>query len=127
MAAVHYRAATDLEYQFLKVVTRGFPELAEQVERCEVAEYDPTGWCCVRVTCGPSSPIVNPASGPTLKTDDPDHPFVEILLWTNGAGSLERVEIVDYGPAASIDNPYTLFVEAAKRGRLKYRFNETKD
>jgi hypothetical protein len=125
MTAVSYRVPTDLELAFLRIVTRGFPELAEQIESCEVADYDPTGWCYVCATWGPPSPIANPADGPTLKTGDPNHPFVEIILWTNDGGMLKSVEIVDYGLGPSLDNPYQLFVDAAKSGRLDYRKGET--
>jgi hypothetical protein len=121
MTAVIYRAPTDLELTFLRVVTRGFPELAEQIESCDLAEYDLTGWCYVRATCGPPLLTANPHDGPTLKTEDPNHPFLEIILWTNDAGMLKSVELVDYGPAPSLHNPYQLFVDAAKSGHLKYR------
>ncbi|MGC2405478.1 MAG: hypothetical protein WA431_03630 [Candidatus Cybelea sp.] len=122
MAVVGYRAPNDLELAFLRVVTRGFPELVEQIESCTIADYDPTGWCYVRATCGPPSLIGNPHDGPTLKTADPNHPFLEIILWTNDAGMLKSVEIVDYGLDALVDEPYRLFVDAANNGRLDYRF-----
>ncbi len=118
----NYRAPTDLERAFLRVVTLGFPELEKQIECCEVAPYDPTGWCYVRVDCGPPLPIHNPADGPSLSSDDPNHPFIEILLWTNDDGMLKWVEIVDYGPKPTLENAYQLFVDAAKSGRLGYRF-----
>lgn len=120
MAEVSYRAPSDLELAFLRAVTRGYPELAEQIESCTIADYDPTGWCYVRATFGPPSPISNPHDGPTLKTDDPHHPFLEIILWTNDAGMLKSVEIVDYGEP-SLGDPYRLFVDAANNGRLSER------
>lgn len=88
----------------MRVVTHGFPELEKQIECCEVADYDPTGWCCVRVTRVPPSPIVNPADGPTVRTGDPKNPFLEIILWTNIAGMLKSAEIVDYG-APPLEDP----------------------
>src|SRR5579884_3823298 len=48
-----YRAPTELEREFLRVCTRGYPELEAQIESCEVADYDATGWCDVRVLKGP--------------------------------------------------------------------------
>jgi hypothetical protein len=124
MTGVSYRAPSDLELAFLRIVTRGFPELAEQIESCTVADYDPTGWCYVRATCGPPSSIANPHDGPTLKTGNPNHPFLEIILWTNDDGMLKSVEVVDYALDALVDDPYRLFVDAANRGRLDYRFSD---
>jgi hypothetical protein len=121
VALENYRAPTELESAFLRVVTQGFPELESQIESCEVTDYDPTGWCYVHVTCGPPSPTANPVDGPTLKTGDPNNPFVETILWTNDAGMLKSVEVVEYGRGPSPDNPYELFVEAAKSRRLDYR------
>jgi hypothetical protein len=122
VAAAKYRAPTALELAFLRAVTLGFPELADQIESCEVADYDPTGWCYVRVISGQPSRVVNPIDGPTLTTGDPNNPFVEIILWTNDDGMLKSVEIVDYGLGPSHDDPYKLFADAAKGGRLEYRF-----
>jgi len=122
VAAANYHAPTDIELAFLRVVARGFPELEKQIESCEVAHYDPTGWCYVRAICGPPSPIVNPGEGPALRTDDPNNPFVEVLLWTNDAGMLKSVEIVEYGCGPSLHKPYQLFVDAANSACLEYRF-----
>ena len=126
MVAANYHTPTALELAFLRAVTHGFPELETQIESCEVANFDPTGWCYVCAPSGPPSPVVSPADGPTLKGNDPNNPFVEILLWTNNAGMLKSVEIVDYGRGPSLDNPYQLFVDAAKNGSLEYRFEEPK-
>ena len=41
------------EHSFLRIVTRGYPELEAQVESCEVSAYDPAGYCDVRVGSGP--------------------------------------------------------------------------
>jgi hypothetical protein len=67
---------------------------------------------------------VNPVDGPTLKTGDPDNLFVEIILWTNDAGMLKSVEVVQYGRELSPYNPYQLFVDAAKSERLNYRLKD---
>ena len=120
MPEVSYHTPSDLELSFLRIVTRGFPELAEQIESCKVADYDPTGWCEVRATCGPPYFIANPEDGPGLKTGDPKIPYIEILLWTNEAGMLKEVEIVQYGDGY-FSNPYQLFVDAANSGSLEYR------
>lgn len=120
MPDLSYRAPTGLELEFLRVATHGFSELSEQIESCAIADYDPTGWCYVRATAGPPSRTANPHKGPDLKTGDPSDPFVQIILWTNDAGMLNRVEIVDYGLGPSLENPYQVFVGAAKNGCLEY-------
>lgn len=121
MATPDYRTPSELELVFLSVVTRGYPELEKQIESCEVADYDPAGWCYVHSTGGPPSAIVNPADGPTLDTREPHKLHIDILLWTNEAGMLKTVEIVDYGTLPpSLGHPYQLFLEAAKRGCLEY-------
>lgn len=121
MAPPDYRTPSELELVFLRAVTRGYPELEKQIESCEVADYDPAGRCYVHSTGGPPSAIVNPADGPTLDAREPHKLHVDILLWTNEAGMLKAVEIVDYGTLPpSLGRPYQLFVDAAKRGCLEY-------
>ena len=120
MAAPDYHPPSALELAFLRTVTRGYPELQKQIESCEVADYEPTGWCSVYSAGGPPSNTVNPAQGPSLNTGEPDNLNLEALLWTNEAGMLKAVEIVDYGIPGAPSHPYELFVDAARRGCLEY-------
>ena len=116
-----YRRPTELEKDFLRVATRGYPLLENQIEDCEIADYDPTGWCYVRVLEGmPFS--ARPAQGPKLRMDDPAMTFVELLLWTNEAEMLECVEVVEYGSGGFSEPPYRVFVDASSNvgGRLEY-------
>lgn len=115
-----YRLPTNLEREFLRVITRGYPELERQIESCEIADYDPVGWCNVHVIEGPPSPIRFMAEGPTLLMVDPQM-FIEILIWTNEIGMLSKIEIVEYG--SHLDDPYATFVAASSAVPpcLKYR------
>ena len=119
-----YRRPTELEREFLGVATRGYPLLEAQVEDCEIAEYDPTGWCYVRVLEGMPF-YARPAQGPRLETGNAADPFYELLLWTNAMGLLEHIEIVEYGLGHSSTRPYELFVAAARGtgGRLTFKTN----
>ncbi len=60
------------------------------------------------------------ADGPTIITVEPEM-FIEILLWTNEAGMLSEIEIVEYG--STLGNPYQVFVDASSAvpPRLEYR------
>lgn len=109
----NYHPPTEVEREFLRIVTRGYLELEHQTESCEISEYDATGWCYVPVLDGPPSPIQYryPADGPRFLTGDSIVPFVETLLWTNDAGMLAEIEIIEYGD--SRDDPYRVFAEAA--------------
>jgi hypothetical protein len=118
-----YRSPTDLERAFLRVVTRGYPELESQIESCEMADYDPTGWCYVRVRGGTPSPIHQYADGPSLITGERRLPdlCLETILWTNEQGILHTIEIVNYLDSV-VENPLRAFVDAAaKPSGLKYR------
>ncbi len=113
---LHYREPTAVEKAFLQVVTHGYPELQEQVEDFEIADYDVRGWCYLRIRNGRTSSIRSMVEGPTL---DPSDAPIETLLWTNERGQLTAVEIVMY--AEAIDDPYERFVTAAGRQTLIYR------
>jgi len=108
---MNYRVPTQEERAFLRVVTRGYSELEAQAESCEIADYDPDGWCHVRVREGQSAAMRGHVDGPTLQTDEPVKTFVETILWTNEAGLLSTVEIVDY--LKVLGEPYRAFLEAA--------------
>jgi hypothetical protein len=106
-----YRAPTELELAFLRVVARGYPKLEQQVESCQIADYDRDGWCYVRVVPGQSPGMHFHLDGPTLQAEEPVKLFVDTILWTNEDGLLTTVEVVDYRNA--LDEPYPAFVEAA--------------
>jgi hypothetical protein len=106
-----YHTPSELEQQFLRVVTRGYPELELQIEACEVADYDPDGWLKVRVTNGPRI-AKRMVPGPFLQRGDYEFiPLIDINLLARD-GLLNEIEFVDYGVPA--EDPYRSFVDAAK-------------
>jgi hypothetical protein len=122
-----YHLPTELERNFLRVVTRGYGELEKQVESCEISDYDVVGFCYVNVLAGPVSPELFMAEGPVLDltqldahlfeitTDlrmaDPKVYCVTVSLTTHG-GMLSAIEVVSFGDGYVVD-PYRLFVEAS--------------
>jgi hypothetical protein len=128
---VDYHSPTELERGFLRVVTRGYPELQEQIESCEISDYDVVGFCYVNVLAGPPSPELFMAKGPVLdltqidrhlleitndlRMADPKMDCVIVSLTTDRAGMLSDIEVVSYGDGYVVD-PYRLFVDAAASG-----------
>jgi hypothetical protein len=117
-----FRTPTDLERAFLRAVTEGYPELREQIESCLVADYDPDGYCDVKVLSGPAMPKrIAQYVGPSLLNDMPGSSLVDSILWVDDHGFLNNVEIVDYG--ARRDDIYQRFVTAAAESRLTYHLD----
>jgi hypothetical protein len=119
MSSQHFRPPTDAERAFLRIVARGHSELERQIETCELADDDPTGWCDVNVLGGPPAPIRDMVDGPALISDDPQFPFVETFLWTDDRGLLSSVEFLAFGQLAE---PYDLFVKAAAANPSRLRY-----
>lgn len=120
------RPPTVAERTFLEIATHGYDDLRAQIERCEVAPYDPTGWLDILTTSGPPSERQNPIQGPQVhfdsnatelapyvETSESGRGMIELLLWTNAAGYLEAIEIVTYGDVDLID-PFGFFIEASR-------------
>jgi hypothetical protein len=111
-----YHPPSEKELAFLRIVTRGYPNLEAQVESCEVEEYDETGYCNVRVLAGPR--IENDmANGPTLVVDGV---FIETILWFRDNGWLDSVEVVEYAPI-NVGDVYQAFIDAVAMSTLVYR------
>ncbi len=124
-----YRVPTELEQAFLRVVTRGYADLESQIGTCEIAEYDPLGWCDIHVLGGPPSQIRHNAEGPSMQTGRSDVPLIGTIMWTDVAGMLESIEIIEYGVGRLFGDdepPYRLFVDAAAASPspLQYHANQ---
>ncbi len=117
---MNYRNPTALEREFLRLVSKGHPPIEEQVEHCSIADYDPAGWCDVLALSGTPWTDGYRLDGPSLRQGKPDSPtfYVETRLSMNAAGMLQSVEIIAYVPI--VQAPYQQFVEAEKRGELRY-------
>lgn len=113
-----FHTPTTEELAFLRIVTRGYPELQAQIESCEVADYDPDGYCDVRVLSGPPSPEIDHCDGPSLLTCEPNLRSTETILWID-RGMLASVEIVEY-PISS-DGVYARYIEGDRDSKLTYR------
>ena len=122
----HYRLPTSVERKFLRIVTRDYPELASQVESCEIADYDSTGWCYLRPLGGLPSPIRYHAEGPDVRTATAEAPLIGTIIWTDRLGMLESIEILAYGgrEAHGEQAPYGLFVDAAEKEPSLLRYPE---
>ncbi|MDQ6925490.1 MAG: hypothetical protein M3154_04545 [Candidatus Eremiobacteraeota bacterium] len=114
-----YRAPTEQERTLLRIVTLGYPELEAQIECCEVAEYDPPGYCDVHVLSGPPCPGPDHCDGPSLSIKIPMIAYIETILWIDERGMLANIEFVSYmGPA---DGVYEAFIRGAADGTLVYK------
>ena len=120
MADTEYHAPTAEELAFLRIVTRGYPELEAQVESCEISAYDPTGYCDVRVGSGPPFRREH-VDGPSLGIQDSEPRFIEILLWMNEDGFLITIEVMEYPDFT--ENVYGRYIESARNGNLTYRIS----
>ncbi len=125
---MNYHSPSELERDFLRVVTRGYFELEQQIESCEISDYGLVGFCYVNVLAGPPSPELSMANGPVLdltqldrhcfaitndlQMADPQVYCVIVSLTTDRAGMLSDIEVVSCGDGYVID-PYRLFVDAA--------------
>ena|SRR5260370_10906298 len=118
----NFRTPTEQERAFLRIVTSGYSELRAQVESCEVADYDPDGYCDVRVLTGPPSPIRDHCNGPSLQTGIQATPIVETILWIDGEGMLDNVEFVSFGEP--LDAMYERFISAAVEAKLSYNSHD---
>jgi len=106
-----------LEIQFLRIVTNGHRELQEQIENAEVCDYDPNGYCDVRILHGPPSSLVDKCDGPTLSIPG-ESGSIGTLLWLNKDGMLDTIEFLeDVMGTADI---YTKFVNGVEAGWLQY-------
>lgn len=113
-----FRTPTADERSFLRIVTLGYAELEAQIESCDVADYDPDGYCDVRVAAGPPSPVHEHCDGPSLITGVEDRPIIETLLWINHEGMLDTIEFIQAGER--FENIYLLFIRAAADAALIY-------
>jgi hypothetical protein len=118
----NYRTPTDAERAFLRVITRCYPELAEQIESCEITDYDPTGYIEVRVLGGPRCPVTvkEPIDGPALDAGDNGVPAIDILLWLTDERMLKTIEVIEWG-SGTLDNLYGKFANAEGTDKLLYR------
>jgi hypothetical protein len=118
----HFRPPTELELTFFRIVTRGFPEYEAQIERCEIADYDPDGWWQMRAIDGP--PLIGaPLDGPSLEIRDPEWRYLEVLIWTTRQGLLDCLEILDTtekGDTLGQADLIRVYLDAESEGRLKY-------
>jgi hypothetical protein len=115
-----FHAPTELERAFLRIVTVGYPELQAQVESCVVADYDPDGYCDIRISNGPPSPKRRGyCQGPSLETGIPRSPLIETLLWINEDGMLVNIEFLEVGEP--IGDIYQHFVVGAAESKLRYQ------
>jgi hypothetical protein len=111
-------APNGVERSFLQLVTLGYPELQAQETSYEVDNYDPDGYCDVRVISGPPSPVKGSCDGPSLH-DAPNLPGIHTILWINDEGFLDNIEIVGFGE--SVNNIYKRFIEGARASKLRYK------
>jgi hypothetical protein len=114
-----FHTPNDREQAFLRIVTIGYPELQAQIESCEVDDYDPDGYCDVRVISGPPLSIKEQCEGPSL-LDEPTLPEVDVILWISNVGFLDSVELVGYG--SPLRDIYERFIDAAKVSKLRYKY-----
>jgi hypothetical protein len=92
-------------------VTFGNEELARQVEYCEIADYDVTGWCDVNVLDGPAT-LNHRVDGPALDLTEiesigsarPDVPPTSFLIRAGGRP-------VRIAPVVAMDAPRVYRVE----------------
>jgi hypothetical protein len=118
----NFHPPSELERAFLRAVTDGHRELREQIESCLVADYDPDGYCDVKILGGPPSPKrMDKYMGPSL-VNGPNSPLVDSILWVDERGFLDNVEIVEYG--ARSGDVYERFVSAATESRLTYHLDQ---
>lgn len=110
-----YRPPSEKELAFLRIVTRGYPDLEVQIESCEVEEYDETGYCNVRVLDGPRGDD-GMADGPSLTTDAF---HIETILWFRDNGWLDSVEVIEYA-TTSTGEVYQTFIDGAAASALVY-------
>jgi hypothetical protein len=118
----NFRSPTTEERAFLRIVTFGHPELEAQIESCEITDYDPDGYCDVRVRCGPPSRIGEACDGPSLLIGDKREPLIQTMLWTNNEGMLDTIEFLVL-PGGSDKNIYERYIRAAADGNLVYPNN----
>ncbi|HEV2738724.1 MAG TPA: hypothetical protein VGU66_09110 [Candidatus Elarobacter sp.] len=120
MLDTEYHTPTAEELSFLRIVTRGYPELEAQVESCKISAYDPTGYCDVQVASGPPfrRELVD---GPSLGVQDSEGRFIEILLWVNEDGFLKTIEVMEYPDF--MEDVYERYIESARNGNLTYRIS----
>jgi hypothetical protein len=109
---------------FLEIVVRGHAELQQQLQFCEVADYDRAGWLDVRTFDGPRSPIRYRVDGPTVCRGDfadPDAVNIGSAISVNIDGLLCAIEIVqNLPPDEPICDPIELFITADQDGTLHY-------
>ena len=119
MAGRNFHSPTTEELAFLRIVTRAYPELQAQVESCEVADYDPDGYCDVRVLSGPASPEIDHCDGPSLVTYEPHLRTTETILWISARGMLDTIEIIEF--PRTFDNVYKRYIEGDRDSKVTYR------
>jgi hypothetical protein len=109
---VAYRAPTELENAFLRVVTRGYSNLESQIASCEVADYDPVGFVHVRTRIGPPQPSeLGYVNGPDLLSSTDGVP-TQTILFVGDAGMLYLIDIVEFR-LQRLPDPYSAFVQAS--------------
>ena len=107
-----YRAPSELEGAFLRVVTRGYPNLEVQIASCEIGDDNPVGFVEIRARSGPPQPSeLGYVNGPDLLSADPDDAPVQTILFVGEAGMLYLIEFVQYRSERS--DLYRAFVEAS--------------
>ena len=90
-----FHKPTEPERAFLRLVTFGYPELAAQIENCEVDDFDLDGYCDIRIMSGPPSATKNTMyDGPSLVPELPYKPSIETILWVDDSGYLSSVEVI---------------------------------
>ena len=120
MGEYRFHKPTEPERAFLRLVTFRYPELAAQIEDCEVDDFDLEGYCDVRVMSGPPSVTKNTMlDGPALAAELPQNSDIETILWVDDSGYLSSVEFISFEQC--FDDVYERFVEAARRGVLRYK------
>ncbi|MGH7707003.1 MAG: hypothetical protein ACREM6_03610 [Vulcanimicrobiaceae bacterium] len=120
MSDYRFHSPNAIERAFLRIVTSGYPQLAEQIETCEVDDFDTDGYCDVRVN--PRPPLATSTEvrdGPSL-ADGPNG-LIETLLWIKG-GYLASIEVIpSFGGQPPLRDIYERFIEAASHGQLLYK------
>jgi len=115
-----FRPTTEVERAFLRVVTSGHPEIESQIESCQIADYDSSGWCDVLVSDGRPSPEGYHVDGPQLKRGDPENPslYFSTMFSLDDNGMLTAIEFIVY--RGVLVNPYETVLEAKANGELVY-------
>jgi hypothetical protein len=116
-----FKSPTELEREFLRVVTLGYQAAELQIETCLICEWDGL-FLPIRVIDGPPMIDCYRILGPTVLTNRDDVSALESTFWVNDAGMIVGIAI-EFAGMGTVSDPMSYFLEAARCApeRLNYR------